>query len=246
MKITPKKLVMLSILAVFPTVEGSENPTGEITANAEVVRAGAYPKLNWSINYPPPAEAEPIEDFIDVTPSGEIVSKTDVTMQIRCLAADVQEKSYYYKNGYRYTKYRYIDVAGQVRVDNEDWQWLFYNIQPYVDPSKILMQREVDEGETVLFRSQAAFSGSITYYSGESSENVLVLKNGDYPPSYTTWSTQSTLDTHIGPYLDENGAVDIGPLDLIVVFELTHDMSPSGNGGGDMQDMIFLLTFTED
>ena len=241
MKTTPKKLVVLAFLAVFPTVQGSENPTGNISANAEVVRAGSFPKLNWDITYP-----AGITSVVDISPPGGILPKRDLMMQVRCLAADVQEKSYYYKRGYRYVQYRYISVAGHGRKNNENWKQLFYNIQPYVDPSKIVWNEEVEDGDEIQFTALANYSGANRYYSGQGSDNVLILKNGDYPPAYATWDSQSTLGTHIAPYLNENGAVEIGPRDLIVAFELTHVMNATGNNEGDMQDMIFLLTFVED
>ena len=104
-----------------------------------------FPKLNWSIITFP----DPITSIIDVTPPGGIRPKKDLTMQVRCLAADVQERSYYYKNGYRYVRYKYVNVAGHARTNNDNWKLLFYNIQPYVDPSKILWEKEVEEGDTI-------------------------------------------------------------------------------------------------
>ncbi len=231
-------LLLLGALAFAPMASASDTPTGNIDADSDLVVAGTFPRLDWNITYP-----EDITTFITITPPGLIVPKSDLTMQVRCLAADVQERREYW-NGWRWVvSYRHIRVSGYGRRNSNGWRLLFNNTQPYVNPSAIVWQEELEEDDTVKFAAKANYSGGNWYYSGESDPNVVLLKNGDYPPSYATWDTQSTLGTHIAPYLDDSGAVSIGPRDVIVAFELTHSMAPGSGGGGDMQDMIFLLTF---
>ncbi|MFC0019409.1 hypothetical protein [Roseibacillus persicicus] len=238
MKMTPKRLFAPLFCALGLMAQAAENPVGEISADAALVRAGAYPKLDWNIVYP-----TSVLEWISITPGGVIVPKSDLTMQVRVLAADVQSRKERW-NGWRWTvTYTYISVTGYGRINNKSWRQLFNNTQPYVNPSAIVWQDELEEGDEVIFAAKANYDGGSWYYSGEGSDNVIVLKKGDYPPSYATWDTQSTLGTHIAPYLDESGAVDIGPRDVIVAFELTHQMRASGNSEGDMQDMIVLLTF---
>lgn len=239
MKTTSRKLAVLALLAVSLTSNASENPSGNISADSALVLAGTYPRLDWNINYP-----ISIETIIEVTPPGEVVPKTDLTMQVRCLAADVQERREYW-NGWRWVvSFRYISVAGYGRKNSNSWRLLFNDTQPNVDPTNIAWQEELEEGDVVRFAARANYSGGKWYYSGEGSANVLILKKSDYPPTYATWDTQSTLGTHISPYLNPDGSIDIGPRDLIVAFELTHVMNANANNNdGDMQDMIFLLTF---
>lgn len=239
MKIITKTLMVLSAIAMVPLASANENPTGEISADSQLVLAGSYPKLDWNITYP-----SSIETIVTITPPGEIIPKTDLTMQVRTLAADVQERREYW-NGWKWvTSYRYIKVTGYGRVNSQSWRLLFNNYQPYVNPASIVWQKDLDEGDEVIFAARADYSGLPWYYSGQSDHNVVLLTDGQTPPTYATWDTQSTLGTHIAPYLDANGAVDIGPRDVIVAFELTHDMTPgAGSGGGDMQDMLFLVTF---
>lgn len=236
MKSKFRKLLFPYLIAVTSIAQATDSPTGDISVDAELVRAGAFPKLDWNINYP-----ASVLEWITITPGGVIVPKSDLTMHVRVLAADVQERTEYW-NGWRWNvSYRYIRVTGYGRVNSRGWRLLFNNTQPYVNPSAIVWEEDLEEDDEVIFASRANFSGGSWQYSGQGSNNVIVLKKGDYPPSYSTWDTQSTLGTHIAPYLDANGAVDIGPRDVIVAFELTHDMN-AGNGG-DMQDMIVLLTF---
>ena len=228
---------MLGAFAITPMVIASEIPTGSISSDSEVVLAGTEPNLSWNITYP-----INIDTIIEITPPGVIIPKSDVTMQVRCLAADVQERREYW-NGWRWVvSFRYIRVTGFGRRNSNSWRLLFNNTQPNVSPSTIVWQEDLEEDDTIRFAALANFSGGKWYYSGEGDPNVILLKDGEIPPTYATWDTQSTLGTHIAPYLDENGAVDIGPRDVIVAFELTHSLA-DGNTGGDVQDMIYLLTF---
>lgn len=237
MKNQCQRLLVFGASLVTSFAFASETPTGSIDADSDLVLAGTLPKLDWSINYP-----EDINSFINLTPAGLIVPKSDLTMQVRCLAADVQQRREYW-NGWRWVvSFNYIQVTGIGRRNSESWRVLFNNTQPHVNPSAIVWQEKFKEDDVIRFGARAHFSGGRWYYSGGGDPNVILLKKGDYPPSYTTWDTQSTLGTHIAPYLDDNGAVDVGPRDIIVAFELTHSLAP-GNTGGDAQDMIFLLTF---
>lgn len=234
-KLVPNVILSLGLLAALQSVSATDRPLGEISANSQIVRAGEFPKLDWNIVYPG------INTMVDITPEGEVIPKQDVTMQVRTLAADVQQRRTS-SNGS--VSFNYIWVTGYGVVNNTNWQLLFNGTQPMVNPSEIVWSKDLEEGDEVRFAARANYSGGKWYYSAEGSPNVILLKDGDIPPLYSTWSTQSTLGTHISAYLSDDGKVDIGPRDVIVVFELTHVMDPNSNSnGGDMQDMIFLLTF---
>ena len=232
-----KLFSMALVLGAIPSVLAVEIPTGTISSNEKIVQAGTFPTLNWSVSYP-----ETVDEWITIEPDGKVTPKLDLIMQVRNLAADVQSRSTYW-NGWRYVySYRYIGVKTHGRVNNQNWRTLFNGIQPDVDAQRVVWQEEVEEGDSITFRSKVNYTGYSYYYSGTNSANVVLLKAGDTPPSFVTWDTQATLGTHIAPYLDANGRIDIGPRDVIVAFELTHTM-PGSNG--DMQDMIMLLTFQE-
>ena len=55
--------------------------------------------------------------------------------------------------------------------------------------------------------------------------------------------TAPSLESFIKPYLDANGKVKIGPMDVIVFMELTH--TNVNDPGYDLQDMVLLVTFTD-
>lgn len=242
MKNNSKKLLMLGMLAISSIAHASDVPTGKISADSDVVLAGTFPKLDWKINYP-----SPVTSLIEITDPGVIVSRSDLTMQVRTLAADVQERREFW-NGFRWVvTFRYITVTGYGRTNRSNYNLLFNGTQPFVNPASIVWQRELSEGEEVVFAALANFSGGRWYRSGQNDANVLILTDGDIPPEFATWDTQSTLGTHIAPYLAPDGTIDIGPRDVIVAFELTHVIDRNSNENeGDFQDMIFLLTFQND
>ena len=239
-------LSFVSALTLASVTYATEIPTGDISADASVVRAGEFPRLDWNITYPG------IDTLVCIQPDGEIVTKADVEMQVRVLAADVQSRTTSFNRftGRTTVSFSPVRVVSVGRINGGSFRLLFNDIQANVNPVAIPWQPNLEEGDRVSFAAQANFTGSVPYFSGQNSPNVLLLKDGDVPPTFTTWDTQSTLGTHIAPYLDETGAVDIGPRDVIVVFELTHVVDPNvvvdpddPNGTPDFQDMILLLTF---
>lgn len=218
----------------------SDSPLGNISTDAIAYAENQHPKLTWNITYP-----QLVQEIVEIEDDGTIIPKADVTMQVRVLAADVQERKISYDRwGNQKISLRYIDVVGYARVNYGYWYYIFGGTQPEVDPNEVVFEQELMEGEEVYFASRAVYSGLGYYYSGQDDPNVIVLQNGDTPPTYTTWDSQETLGTHIEAYLDDDGNVDIGPRDVIVAFELTHVLDPnSNNNDGDVQDFIVLLTF---
>ena len=265
MKMNPKKLVVLGILAVFPTVQGSENPSGEISANAKLVRAGLYPKLDWSITYPTAPldglnldgenggeSGGGLEGVAEIDPNGTIVPQKDLKMQVRVLAADFELTRQVYKwfrnwrgqyyQGLVSEKYQ-VPVKAWGCVRGGYWEEITDKTQDFIDPSAIVWEKDLAEDDEVIFSSQVDSSGLPRYRSGVSSPNVIVLKNGDVPPAYVGWQGQSSLGTHISAYLNPDGTIKLGPLDMIVAFELYYDMAGSQSSSGDMQDMLLHVTF---
>lgn len=240
MTATNRILLTLSLTVGLPlTATAADTPLGDISANAEVIRAGTYPTLDWSITYP-----QTLLDWVNIDANGAIICTSPVNMQVRNLAADVQSRKTFW-NGFRYvTSLSYVQVTCFGRVNSEGWRRVFQGFQPNINPSLIAWDRNLVTGDRVIFGARSSFDGHIWHYTGQSSQNVVLLKRGDVPPEHTTWTTQSTLGEHIDPYLNDDGVIDIGPRDVIVAFELTH-IIPNANNEGDMQDMILLLTFQQ-
>lgn len=237
MTATYRSLLLFNLLACSLPLSAADTPLGDISANAEVVRAGTFPTLDWNITYP-----ESIIDWVNIEPNGTIRCTAPVNMQVRNLAADVQSRTTFW-NGFRWvTRFSYVEVTCFGRVNNEGWRSLFQGIQPNINPNQVVWNRNMGVNDSVVFAARSSFEGHIWHFTGQSSPNVVLLRRGDVPPDYTTWTTQSTLGEHIDPYLNDEGVIDIGPRDVIIAFELTH-IIPNDEGEGDLQDMILLLTF---
>jgi hypothetical protein len=158
-----------------------------------------------------------------------IVAKADVTVRARGLAADVQEFKKHY-NGSNYVEgSRYVEANAYSSINSGNWREIFSGTQSSVDPTAIVWEKELSTNDELTFAARANFTGMKWHYSAQIDETVLILKDGQTPPALATWNSQTTLGTHIEPYLDENGEIDIGPRDIILAFELTGD--PKGNNG---------------
>ena len=248
----------------------AEDPTGTISVTEDIVRAGTFPRINWNIDFPASGGEgnesggeDNVGEVVDIETPGTIVPRRDLVMQARVIAADVQRRtpvyvnqSRWYRSGGRWFfgtfrvfshyEFEYLRVLAKGQINGGSEAVLYQDVQPNVDSIRVVWQREIKEGDAVTFSSRVDEGGFGYYHSGVGSDNVLVLKNGDVPPEYSTWETQATLGTHISAYLDEEGRVDIGPRDLIVAFELTHELdSTRSDNEGDLQDMILLLTFED-
>jgi hypothetical protein len=74
---------------------------------------------------------------------------------------------------------------------------------------------------------------------------VRTLVNGATPPSNVPDYNAPSLESFLKPYLDASKKVKIGPMDVIVFMELTHSASQKSDIGYDLQDCVFLLTFSK-
>lgn len=243
-------LLLSSLVALTGSVFAQDRPSGWISADSQFVRAGTFPRITWGIDFPvAQTENEDSFDGVEISEDGDIEPVRDLKMDVRVLAADVQRRTTRgsSRTGY-YFEFEHINVAALGRVNSTGWATLFNGTQPQVNPSNVVWTRHLEEGDSIEFASRVLLDGFGWYVSGRGSSNVVVLRNGDVPPVFSTWDTQSTLGTHIEAYLDDDGKVDVGFRDLIVAFELTHVIDPSrgSDQDGDMQDMVLLLSFEED
>ena len=241
MKIRSKKLLLCSVLALASMTQAVEIPTGTISVEESVVLTGTNPSISWNIIFPTPELG--IDDLVEVEPDGGIVPRTEVNMSVRVLAADIQTFEWVRIGKKWFQRAVYVDVRGYGRVNSGTQVELFNGTQPSVVEDEVVWSRALNEGDDVTFSAIADISNRPLYSTGEASDNVIVLKNGDIPPDIAGWGNQASLGTHIAPYLDSNGAVKIGPRDLIIAYELFFVMP---HASGDLQDMIYLVTFQHD
>lgn len=131
-------------------------------------------------------------------------------------------------------------VQSEVRVGGgSPWDLFLYNTQDKILPTSIYASQTVLQGQAIDFRSRV-YNGNfwLNYRSTTAlSSNVMTLINGDLPPL----SVINNVESYLQPYIDAGGYVNIGPKDVIMLFELgqTDPLSP----GFDLQDLVLLVSF---
>ena len=206
-------------------------PVGSLTAFPIIVQPGTHPKLTWAIDYP-----SVVKDVVDVD-DDTVTTKQPLCVEIRVLGAGVTAGSG--------NKYKFVPTEAQVSSAGGTYQRVFYDTNDGVKPNKIVYYKELAQGEALRFGGRYYYNGSWgPYFNSQSgTDNIRTLVNGDIPPTTNPMHTAPTLESFIKPYLDASGRVKIGPMDVIVFMELTHDDSQKSNQGYDLQDMVLLATF---
>jgi hypothetical protein len=231
-KLTATVALAIACITLMPLISNAQTdpvfPSGTLSATPKVVNPGVYPVLTWNITYP-----ETVIDVIDIEEPGVITPKEDLYMDIRVLGASVGTA-----NGI------WATVQGWVRADGSgNWQNFFSGKQPYVDPTKIYFTKLVRKNRVNHFGGRHYWYGWKTFYNTTSSStnNVRALVKGDSPPHYAGGYDQQDAEAFLLPYIDSDGKIDIGPMDVIYLFETTH--TDTSSHGFDMQDLVLLVTF---
>ncbi len=228
-------LVALAITALGGSSHASDIPVGFINASPGVVKVGTFPELDWQIKYP-----VKLDDLVKVSSPGTIIPKTDLDMKVRLLGAGVTLS---YSNGSNLT---FVHTEGYFSYNGGHWQKLFAGTNDDVDQSEVLKSQKVTAGKSIRFGGRYWHNSWSSFYSSnDGTQNVRVLKDGDSIPTTYDVANSPTLEQFIKPYLDAGGKVDIGPMDMIVMLELTHTDSQRYQSGYDLQDLVFLVTFSE-
>jgi len=225
----------LILIGILPT-SATDEPTGTLSVSSALVRENTQPTLTWDITHP----SNDIDDIVDVDPDGPITPKTDLRMDVRIIGASIGPSSN-----------SWYPVQAKVAANgSSNFVEIFDNIHPEVDPTEIYFSTLVTEGNSNYFSGQfhtrlkTAGSGNFgTLFSTQSaSDNIIILKNGQTPPTYGGFNGQSDVTTFLEPYITD-GKIDIGPRDLIILFELF--ATSTSSSAFDIQDLVLLLTFNE-
>lgn len=229
-------LAAASLMAVGQASAQSTNPsipTGSLTAFPTIVQTGTKPTLTWNINYP-----SVVEDFVTVTEPATVTPKENLICDIRILGAGVTTQA---SNG----SIIYIRTAGKIRYNGStSWSTIFdgKNTDTIVQQQGIIKTYTVTKSKPMYFGGQYYYNNVWnTFYTSLSGDNVRTLVNGSVPPPNVPDYNAPSLESFVRPYLDANGKVKIGPMDVIVFMELTH--TDKRDIGYDLQDLVMLITF---
>lgn len=208
-------------------------PVGALSAYPTIVQAGTHPVLTWGIDYPQIAT-----DIVTIEDDNTIVAKEALTMEVRVLGASYQTGTD------RYGKPIWGTVDAQVRADGAtSWTRVFYNTQNKVVPTQVVHTQTVRANYTIDLRARC-YNGSswLSYRStGVTTPNVVLLVNGEEPPSTVPAFRQQNIEDFLRPYLDASGKIVIGPKDVIYLIEL--GQTNVAASGFDLQDLVVLVTF---
>ncbi|NQW99735.1 hypothetical protein HQ447_03685 [bacterium] len=226
----------LAVCTLMPTRAQSQTtptiPVGDLTAFPTVVQTGTKPTLTWSINYP-----SIVENFVTVSPTGSVTPKENMICDIRVLGAGVTSQN---SNG-TITYYR---TSGQIRYNGSNsWATIFdgKNTDTIVQQQGIIKTYNVTRNLVINFAGQYYNGGWKTLYTSLSGTNVRALVSGQTCPGNIPDYNAPSLESFLKPYLDSTKKVRIGPMDVIIIMELTH--TDQSNVGYDLQDLVLLATF---
>lgn len=216
--------------ALIPSVPG-----GWLSAYPTMVKTGTHPTLSWSITYP-----STIASYTTITPPGKITvnaaSNNQLDVDVRVIGAGVTvgEPSS--------TNTNWVPTQALVSVNGGTYKSVFLGTNTEVDPNALVWAKRVNSSTTFDFGGRYYFDGWSTTYNSSNGNNVRILKNGEYPPTAYALHTSDQLKSFMAPYLDGGGKIKIGPLDAIIMMELTQPESNTNDTGYNLQDMVLLMT----
>lgn len=207
-------------------------PVGWLSVQTNTVRVGANPILTWAITYP-----SIVEDYVTIVAPSTIRASYDLKCSIRILGAGVTTVD---KN----KKLIFIPTEARVSYNGGNYNSIFFGTNRQV-PRTVVWTTVIHKNDTIEFGGRYQYDGrwSGIYTSVDGSRNVRCMVAGDTPPSIIPTHNAPSLESFLKPYLNAYGRVDIGPMDVIVVMELTHSPTEISNPGYDLQDMVMLVTF---
>lgn len=225
--------VFLRAQTATPTI-----PVGDISSAQTTVKGGTFPQLTWSVTVP-----QTITDVITVTPPGTVTPKKNLRMDVRLLGASVWAQAFD-SNG-NPTSGWYVPTEALVSVGTSAYNRFWYDIHTNINPNTVVYSQNVTANTPINFAGRYWWYGawSTLYNSTNPAGQVVALVNGSVPPTSTPLYQQPTIESFILPYLDAQGKIKLGPRDVIYLIELTH--TNKNDPGWDLQDLAFLVTFTE-
>ncbi len=234
--------LILGLAIAYPSLchAQSSKLSGELDINREVALAGTSPTLTWNITYP----AASVTDVVNIGGDDEVTATKELDVEVSVLGGASQFRAD--RRGRRAWKNSQLDI----RVGGLAYQNIFTGQQPDIKPNSSVFTYTLKPNDSINLRSRNNNTTTTNWNpwrdtgpGAANPENVVVLANGDTPPSNVPAQDQSSIKDFLRPYL-KGGKVSIGPRDLIYLFELGHNL-PNSYGGGDMQDMVVLITFKD-
>ena len=214
-------------------------PVGTLSAFPTIVQTGTKPQLTWDITLP-----EGVDDIIEISGNGIIVPKRCLIMDIRVLGAPIKRPVY--NDQGEVEDWSWVLTEAQFNYHAQGFNRIFFDTHEYINPNEIVYSQAVAKDTILTFGGRYAENEGTwsEWLSSTNSGRVVALMDGDTPPTNTPFSSQAGLEPFMLPYLDDNGNINLGAREAIVLMELTH--SDPEESGYDLQDLVLLVSFYDE
>jgi hypothetical protein len=207
-------------------------PVGEMTAFPTIVQTGTKPTLTWDILYP-----SNVSNVAVINPPGTLIPTQQIYVSVQPVGTGPTNCT----PGQTTVTY---PAEARISVNGGSYKQLFYGTQANVEPQYSLYIKRHKANDTIDFGGSYVVNGNWTpfYTTRSSNMQVISLIRGSVPPTNLPLSTSSRLASYLRPYLDATGKINIGPMSVLVLMELsaTNQSQPCF----DYMDMVLLVTFS--
>ncbi len=207
-------------------------PTGWLTAFPTAVRTGTNPQLTWSITYP-----SRVENYVAIQAPATIQLTSMMDVEIRVVGAGVTT------GGSDGSNENWVPTQALLSLNGGTYTSIFSGNSTDVHPDSLVWARRLDKDSVLRFGGRYYLNQwSQAYNSDSGGNNIRALVDGDYPPTAYALHSSPVLKSYMKPYLDGEGRINIGPLDVLVMMELTQPDSNLDSPFYTLQDMVLLVT----
>jgi len=209
-------------------------PAGWLDAYPTVVQTGTHPTLTWGINLP-----SAIQNIVKIDGNATVVAKEELSIEVRVLGNGVTA---HWPDG----SWEHVPAQAFVSFNGSGYQSVFQGTNATVNPNQIVWEQTgVQPNQTVRFGGSYSWGDTTgpLHSSDNGTFNVRVFTDGQLPPSHSGIAANSpATKDFVKPYIGADGRVNIGPMDMLVLMELTHTDAQQQHAGYDLQDVVMLVT----
>lgn len=208
------------------------SPVGVMSAYPTIVQTGTKPTLTWNILHP-----TKVGDVATINPPGTLIPKTSVYVSVQPVGTGIA-------NCTPGQSTLIHPAEARISLNGGSYKQLFYGTQTAVEPQYSLFIKKVSANSTIDFGGRYVINNNWTPFFTTRSSNmqVISLVKGDVPPVNLPKPTSSRMASYLKPYLDASGKINIGPMSVLVLMELSE--TRQNQPCFDYQDMVLLVTFS--
>jgi len=207
-------------------------PVGVLSAYPTIVQTGTKPTLTWDILHP-----SNVSNVVVINPPGTLIPNQPIYVSVQPVGTGPTNCT----PGQTTVTY---PAEARISVNGGSYKQLFYGTQGSVTPQYSLYIKKHKANDIIDFGGRYVLNGNWTPFFTTRSSNmqVISLVRGSVPPTNLPLSTSSRLASYLKPYLDATGKINIGPMSVLVLMELSE--TDRSQPCFDYQDMVLLVTFS--